>query len=167
MTDEINQIRRELGLTVKQLGKLLDINDESTMRQYVAAPTANRYRKPAARMVRLLRAYEAGYRPDDWPLAPDGTEAFMRELQATFWDEIGGERMCLSLYSAMTNIEWKHPYHGKMHLSFRQAAETIARLIGEGDYNDWYCSAPAGVVSDYIEQVMSVRGWTWQPATKG
>lgn len=66
---EINQIRCKLGLTIKQLGKLLDINDESTMRQYVAAPTANRYRKPAARMVRLLRAYEVGYRPDDWPKA--------------------------------------------------------------------------------------------------
>ncbi len=61
---EIKQARLDLGLTVAQFGKLLDINDERTMRRHMA-PEANK--PPSPRMVRLIRAYMAGYRPDDWP----------------------------------------------------------------------------------------------------
>lgn len=64
---EINEARRKLGLTVKQFGKLLDITDESTMRKHMSAPDSNRYRPPSPRMVRLIRAYLDGYRPEDWP----------------------------------------------------------------------------------------------------
>lgn len=63
---EFKQARRELGLTQSQLARLLD-SDESAIRKTESRPDASQHRAPAPRMVRLMRAYLAGYRPDDWP----------------------------------------------------------------------------------------------------
>ena len=60
--------RRELGLTVEQMSKVLE-TDPQTIRRMEQTPLASTFRKPAARMVRLLRAYLSGYRPADWPLS--------------------------------------------------------------------------------------------------
>lgn len=63
---EIKAVRQWLGLTVSQLAVLLD-TDPQTIRRMEQSETANTFRKPAPRMVRLLRAYLDGYRPADWP----------------------------------------------------------------------------------------------------
>jgi DNA-binding XRE family transcriptional regulator len=62
----IKEVRQTLGLTQAQLGKLLD-TDGQTVRRMEMEPDASTFRKPAPRMVRLMQAYKAGYRPDDWP----------------------------------------------------------------------------------------------------
>lgn len=58
----ILQARQSLGLTQAQLAPLLG---------YAATPRISELetgnRKPGAAVVLLLRAYLAGYRPDDWP----------------------------------------------------------------------------------------------------
>lgn len=65
--EQIKQARHKLGLTARDMGRMLDINDQRTYRAYEAPTTAAMHRKPPARMLRLLRAYLAGYRPNDWP----------------------------------------------------------------------------------------------------
>lgn len=63
----IKEARHSLGLSASQLALLLD-TDQQTIRRMEQSETANTFRKPAPRMVRLIRAYLAGYRPDDWPI---------------------------------------------------------------------------------------------------
>lgn len=63
---EIRQARQKLGLTVAELAGLLE-TDAQTVRRMEMEPEASTARKPAARMIRLMRAYLAGYRPFDWP----------------------------------------------------------------------------------------------------
>lgn len=63
---EIKQARQSLGLTTAQLGAMLD-TDPQTIRRMEQSETAKTFRSPAPRMVRLIRAYLAGYRPEDWP----------------------------------------------------------------------------------------------------
>lgn len=63
---EIKQARQLLGLAVPQLAALLE-TDPQTIRRMEQSETANTFRKPAPRMVRMIRAYLSGYRPGDWP----------------------------------------------------------------------------------------------------
>lgn len=64
---EIKEARQKLGLSVGQLAELLD-TDAQTVRRMEQSEEARTFRKPAPRMVRLIRAYLSGYRPDDWPV---------------------------------------------------------------------------------------------------
>ncbi|WP_321829785.1 hypothetical protein [Thalassovita sp.] len=64
--DQIKVARVTLGLTQAQLGKMLD-TDGQTVRRMEMPEGANTHRKPAVRMIRLIRAYLQGYRPSDWP----------------------------------------------------------------------------------------------------
>lgn len=63
---EIKHSRHRLGLSCEQLSKLLD-TDPQTIRRMEQREEASTFRKPAPRMVRLIRAYLEGYRPNDWP----------------------------------------------------------------------------------------------------
>jgi len=63
---ELKSARHQLGLTQAELARLLD-TDARTMRSMEASPEASTFRKPAPRMMRLIRAYLDGYRPQDWP----------------------------------------------------------------------------------------------------
>lgn len=63
---ELKQARQSLGLSSSQLAALLD-TDPQTIRRMEQSETANTFRTPAPRMVRLIRAYLDGYRPRDWP----------------------------------------------------------------------------------------------------
>jgi DNA-binding transcriptional regulator YiaG len=65
--DQLKQARQSLGLTQSQLAAMLD-TDPRAVRAMESDPSTSKHRKPAPRMVRLLRAYLAGYRPDDWPV---------------------------------------------------------------------------------------------------
>lgn len=64
--EEIKAARQALDLTQAQLGAMLD-TDAQTVRRMELDPEASTFRKPAPRMVRLIRAYLDGYRPTDWP----------------------------------------------------------------------------------------------------
>jgi DNA-binding XRE family transcriptional regulator len=66
--DDIKEARATLGLTQAQLGQMLD-TDGQTVRRMELDADASTFRKPAPRMVRLIRAYLDGYRPKDWPKA--------------------------------------------------------------------------------------------------
>jgi DNA-binding transcriptional regulator YiaG len=64
--EEIKEARQTLGLTQSQLGQVLD-TDASTIRKMEQDPKHSTFRKPAPRMVRLIKAYLKGHRPADWP----------------------------------------------------------------------------------------------------
>ena len=66
---ELKQARQSLGLSSSQLAALLD-TDPQTIRRMEQRETATTFRRPAPRMMRLLRAYLDGYRPHDWPITP-------------------------------------------------------------------------------------------------
>ena len=63
---EFKTWRQELGLSVRELAQLLD-TDERSIRSIETEEGFSTHRKPAPRMVRLMEAYLAGYRPVDWP----------------------------------------------------------------------------------------------------
>lgn len=64
--EELNDARHELGLSQREMADMLD-TDKQTVRRMEMDPNAQTAREPAPRMVRLIKAYIAGYRPDDWP----------------------------------------------------------------------------------------------------
>ena len=66
--DELKKARHALGLSVAQMAAMLD-TDPQTVRRMEQSKTASTFRRPAPRMVRLIRLYQSGARPDDWPSA--------------------------------------------------------------------------------------------------
>ena len=63
---EIRAARLALGLAPDQLAKMLDVGTQTVTRME-STPDRSKHRKPAVRMVRLIRAYLDGHRPADWP----------------------------------------------------------------------------------------------------
>jgi DNA-binding transcriptional regulator YiaG len=63
---EIKAARQALGLSLSQFAAVLD-TDPTTTRRLEMDPRHSTARAPAPRMVRLVRAYLDGYRPNDWP----------------------------------------------------------------------------------------------------
>ena len=63
---EIKHARHTLGLSVADLARLLD-TDAQSIRRMEQSEGASTFRRPAPRMIRLIRAYLDGYRPTDWP----------------------------------------------------------------------------------------------------
>lgn len=71
--EQIRDARLALKLTQAQLGALLD-TDGQTIRRMEGDPSHSTFRKPAVRMVRLIEAYLAGYRPADFPAVSEVVE---------------------------------------------------------------------------------------------
>lgn len=63
---ELKEARHTLGLSVADLARLLD-TDAQSIRRMEQREDASTFRRPAPRMIRLIRAYLDGYRPTDWP----------------------------------------------------------------------------------------------------
>ena len=69
------------------------------------------------------------------------------------------------LWPALANVDWIHksdPDNTGCGHSFRSGGSLIASMLCHGDYMDWYCSAPDGVVSDYIANAMTSKGWRYE-----
>lgn len=62
---EIREARTTLGLTGAQMGAVLGYGEGARMR---VSELERGVRQPSESVVRLLRAYLDGYRPDDWPV---------------------------------------------------------------------------------------------------
>lgn len=63
---ELKEARRALGLTQAQMARMLD-TDSRSVRRLESHPDSLQHRTPAPRMMRLIQAYLAGFRPPDWP----------------------------------------------------------------------------------------------------
>jgi DNA-binding transcriptional regulator YiaG len=62
--DEFKTIRRTLGLTQPELARVLGYASRNGVAILESAASG---RVASAQVERLMRAYEAGYRPSDWP----------------------------------------------------------------------------------------------------
>lgn len=58
---QLKSAREKLGLSIGQMAAVMD-TDERSWRRFEKGD-----RPPAARVIRLLEAYIAEYRPNDWP----------------------------------------------------------------------------------------------------
>lgn len=63
---QIREARHRLGLKVDDMARLMD-TDGNSLRKIEMSPDRGSARNPPPRFLRLLGAYLAGYRPDDWP----------------------------------------------------------------------------------------------------
>jgi len=91
-------------------------------------------------------------------LDDDFRELFTKRLRE---NEVFGRE----LWSAIANVGWFHkddPDNTRCGRSFRGAGSLIASMLCRGDYLDWYCSSPDGVVSDYIAGAMASKGWRFE-----
>jgi hypothetical protein len=78
---------------------------------------------------------------------------------------IENEDFGVELWSAMANVGWFHGADATKTdwgRSFRGAGSLIASMLGQGDYTNWYCCAPDGIVSEYISEAMSSKGWRYE-----
>ena len=64
--DQFTRARKRLGLTLKQTALLLGYEGDQAKSQVHHLETGRREIRPAQR--RLIEAYLAGYKPDDWPV---------------------------------------------------------------------------------------------------
>ena len=64
--DQLTRARKRLGLTLKQTALLLGYEGDQAKSQVHHLETGRREIRPAQR--RLIEAYLAGYKPDDWPV---------------------------------------------------------------------------------------------------
>ena len=88
----------------------------------------------------------------------DFRELFLKQLREN--EDFGVE-----LWSALANVGWYHESdteNTEISFSFRVAGSLIAYMLCHGDYMDWYCSGPDGVVSDFIADAMAAKGWRYE-----
>jgi hypothetical protein len=75
------------------------------------------------------------------------------------------EECSAQFWSALANVGWFHESapDEEVGYSFRAAGGLIAQIRAEGDYLDWYCCGPDGIVAPWISEAMATKGWRAQP----
>ena len=88
---------------------------------------------------------------------------FEKDVMETLGEEMKHDvDLCIEMWSSLANVEWTHKDGHTAEYSFRAAGDMIAAIIGKGDYMDWYCQGPSGMVSERVEIALAKRGWTYQ-----
>ena len=73
------------------------------------------------------------------------------------------DEVAIEMWCAISNMDWVHTNGDTAGYSFRAAGDMVAAIRGSGDYINWYCSGPDGIVSDRIAEAMAKEGWTPKP----
>jgi hypothetical protein len=102
----------------------------------------------------------AGTRP--WEAYADDlfAQALNRALGARIRES---DLVARAVWGSLANCDWyRQTDQGEpmeAWYSFRAAGDLIASIRGKGDYMDWYCSAPAGVVDQEVADAMAKEDW--------
>ena len=65
-----------------------------------------------------------------------------------------------AMWSALADTDWVHANGDTASYTFRAAGDLVAAVRGAGDYLDWYCRGPYGVVSQEIASGLAGEGWS-------
>lgn len=63
------------------------------------------------------------------------------------------------MWSALANQDWISENGDTASYSFRAAGDLVSAVRGRGNYMDWYCSGPVGIVTDIIREALDKEGW--------
>jgi len=134
-SEDIRTQRTKLGLTQAQMAKLLGYGAVARISEI-----ENGTREPSVSVLRLLAAYTAGYRPDDWPdqsgYAEPGVSSCIKcdvELDVKGpTDRVATDRTTLALRSLADRIE-ADQYEDGHHDIKSQLGEVIGTV-----YLDFY-----------------------------
>ncbi|PIW26880.1 MAG: hypothetical protein COW30_12940 [Rhodospirillales bacterium CG15_BIG_FIL_POST_REV_8_21_14_020_66_15] len=93
----------------------------------------------------------------------DPEDAFEMAVVRAMGDRIrANDEAAAAMWSALANVDWRHPETGdNASYTFRAAGDMIAAIRGQGTYMDWYCCGPSGTVSDEIAAAMALEGWVF------
>jgi hypothetical protein len=96
----------------------------------------------------------------------DYDQKFDDDFRELFKDRLrANEDFGIELWSALANVSWLNesdPDNTECGHSFRSAGSLIASILCHGDYMDWYCSGPSGLVSEEIAEAFSAKGWRFK-----
>jgi hypothetical protein len=95
---------------------------------------------------------------------------FKRDLDTALFDRVFRDvKAAEELWSSLANVGWFHESAPKQEVgySFRAAGGLIAEMRGMGDYMDWYCCGPDGVVAPWISEAMAKLGWRFEAEPSG
>jgi hypothetical protein len=87
------------------------------------------------------------------------------EFESMLESELGdwmrsSQDIAQALWSALANVAWKHKDHNEIvAYSFRAAGSLIAKIVGEGDYLDYYCGSKYATVLLPIKETLRRSGW--------
>lgn len=111
----------------------------------------------------MLGGREDGHRE----LLVDGDYgAFEQMLDRTLGDILrADENDAFEMWGALANVDWCGPNGESVGYSFRAAGDLLAAIRrdqGHMTYMYYYCSVPAGHVSEWIAQALAAQGWRYE-----
>lgn len=90
-------------------------------------------------------------------------DLFEMDVERVLGDRIRSDTdVAEAMWSAVTNVEWRHVGGDTALYSARAAGDMIAAIRGTGNYLDFYCCGlPIDVVSSEFAEAMAAIGWTY------
>ncbi len=96
-------------------------------------------------------------------ISPD--DGFAKDLNKVLGAQIrSDDTIAQMVWTALANRDWAHKDGHTASYSHRGAADLVAAIRAEGNYNDWYHNSPPDVEWGYVDPIISIaletKGWS-------